>query len=94
MARKKNPLDEFLIQVGDNIRRERMRQGFTLEELGRDIELDKSNMHRIEMGRNITLVTLIKIAALLEVSPASLLPADLTIAAEDVERYVKQKKSA
>lgn len=64
-VRKKNPVDEFLVQVGDNIRRHRTRHGFTLEELGRDIGLDKSNMHRIEMGRNITLVTLLKIAATL-----------------------------
>jgi transcriptional regulator with XRE-family HTH domain len=92
MARKRNPVDEFLIQVGDNIRRARTRHGFTLEELGRDIGLDKSNMHRIEQGRNITLLTLMKIAAFLDVSPASLLPSDNMIASEDVEKYLRQRK--
>jgi transcriptional regulator with XRE-family HTH domain len=93
MARKRNPVDEFLVQVGDNIRRVRTRHGFTLEELGRDIGLDKSNMHRIEQGRNITLVTLLKIAAFLDVPPATLLPSDVTVASEDVERYVRAKKT-
>lgn len=94
MARKRNPVDEFLVEVGDNIRRIRTRQGFTLEELGRDIGLDKSNMHRIEQGRNITLLTLLKIAAFLGVSPATLLPSETLIASDDVEKYVRQKKSS
>ncbi len=94
MARKRNPVDDFLVEVGDNIRRIRTRQGFTLEELGRDIGLDKSNMHRIEQGRNITLLTLLKIAAFLEVSPATLLPSETMIASDDVEKYVKQKKTS
>jgi transcriptional regulator with XRE-family HTH domain len=94
MARKRNPVDDFLVEVGDNIRRIRTRQGFTLEELGRDIGLDKSNMHRIEQGRNITLLTLLKIAAFLEVSPATLLPSETMIASDDVEKYVRQKKTS
>lgn len=94
MARKKNPVDEFLIQVGDNIRRVRTRHGYTLEELGRDIGLDKSNMHRIEMGRNITLVTLLKISATLDVNPTDLLPSNVSIAADDVEKYIRLKRNS
>ena len=93
-ARKKNPVDEFLVQVGDNIRRHRTRLGFTLEEVGRDIGVDKSSMHRIEMGRNITLVTLIKVAATLNIAASELLEADFKVVAEDVGKYLKQKKSS
>jgi DNA-binding Xre family transcriptional regulator len=94
MARKQNPVDDFLVEVGDNIRRIRTRQGFTLEELGRDIGLDKSNMYRIEQGRNITLLTLMKIASFLGVSPNTLLPSETMIASEDIVKYVKKQKSS
>ena len=48
----------------------------------------------IEQGRNITLLTLLKIAAFLGVSPATLLPSETLIASDDVEKYVRQKKSS
>ncbi len=94
MARKSIPFEAFLVCIGNNIRRVRTGKGYTLDELGHDIGLDKSNLHHIEQGKNITVLTLLKIAAFLEVTPASLLESDITITAEEAEQYIKGKKKA
>lgn len=91
MKKRKDKVKDFLVQVGDNIRRSRVKRGLTLEALGDDIGLDKSNMFRIEQGKNITLVTLMKIAAFLDVHPSRLLQNTPDILMEDAEEYVKQK---
>ena len=88
--KKKNPVNVFLQQVGDNIRKERIKKGYTLAALGEDIGLDKSNMHKIEQGKNITLVTLLKIAAFLEIHPTKLLTQTSEITIQDVENYNSQ----
>lgn len=92
MAKKRNAFDEFLDSVGGNIHRIRMKKGHTLEQLGRSVGLDKSNMHRIEQGKNITLVTLLKISATLDVKPTELLKSDVAVTAADAEAFVKRKK--
>jgi transcriptional regulator with XRE-family HTH domain len=92
MAKRQDPTQEFLVAVGDKIRYYRRRKGFTLEALGEDIGLDKSNMHHIEAGKNITLLTLLKIALFLEVEPAKLLQTDTGLSLEDAEDYVVRRK--
>lgn len=62
----------FLI-LGETISYHRKKKKITLEQLGFDIGLDKSAMHHIEKGKPITLTTLIKIAAVLEIKITSLL---------------------
>jgi DNA-binding Xre family transcriptional regulator len=91
MASKRTAFDEILIAIGDNIRRYRTDRGYTLDQLGCDIGLDKSNMYRIEQGKNITLLTLIKIAAILEVTPDELLRSDIILKQEDAEAFMKSK---
>jgi transcriptional regulator with XRE-family HTH domain len=59
--------------LGETIAFERKKMGITLEQLGFDIGLDKSAMHHIENGKPITLTTLIKIAAVLNIKSSSLL---------------------
>lgn len=81
----KNQVQFFLKQIGDNIRKERLKKGFTLAGLGEDIGLDKSNMHKIEQGKNITLVTLIKISAYLEIHPIKLFQKTNEIGIKDIE---------
>src|SRR3954469_3421411 len=93
MAYKSNPTQEFLTAVGENIRYYRQKRGFTLEALGDDIGLDKGNMHKIEAGKNITVLTLLKISLFLEIDPAKLLDTDVNISFEDAEKYVAQKKN-
>jgi transcriptional regulator with XRE-family HTH domain len=80
-----NQVQLFLKQIGDNIRKERLKKGITLAGLGEDIGLDKSNMHKIEQGKNITLVTLIKIATYLEVHPIKLFQKTNEISLKDLE---------
>lgn len=93
MAKKKEAITQYLVLIGDNIRRWRNKRGYTLEELGRDIGLDKSNLHHIEQGKNITMVTLIKIAAFLEVKPSDLLDSKTIITPEEAESYIRKKRS-
>ena len=75
MAKKSNSTQGYLIAIGANIRNHRQKSGFTLEMLGDKIGLDKGNMHKIESGKNVTILTLIKIAELLDVAPGKLLEA-------------------
>jgi transcriptional regulator with XRE-family HTH domain len=82
----KNSVQLFLKQVGDNIRKERLKKGITLAGLGEDIGLDKSNMHKIEQGKNITLLTLLKIAAFLEVHPNKLFQNTKEINIKDIDK--------
>lgn len=93
MAYKSNPTQDFLKAIGENIRYYRQKRGFTLEALGDDIGLDKGNMHKIEAGKNITVLTLLKISLFLEVDPVKLLDTDVNISFEDAEKYVAQKKN-
>lgn len=92
MAYRSDPTRKFLEAVGANIRYYRQKRGLTLDALGDDIGLDKGNMHRIEMGKNITLRTLLKIALFLEVDPVKLLNTNVNIALQDAEQYIIQKK--
>jgi transcriptional regulator with XRE-family HTH domain len=92
MAYRQDPTQDFLVAVGDNIRYHRKKKGFTLEALGEDIGLDKSNMHHIEAGKNITLLTLLKIALFLDIDPAKLLQTNVNVTLEDAEEYVVRKR--
>jgi len=88
---KQDTIETFLEQVGDNIRRYRLKRGLTLEALGEDIGLDKSNMFRIEQGKNITLLTLLKVATFLDVHPSKLFNGTPDISMKDAEDYIRQK---
>jgi DNA-binding Xre family transcriptional regulator len=57
-----------------------------------DIGLDKSNTYRIEQGKNITLLTLLKISLFLDVPACELLKTDVEINIEDAEKYIANKK--
>lgn len=91
---KANNFEDVFISVGDNIRKARTKRGYTLDQLGCDIGLDKSNMFRIEQGKNITLLTLIKISAILEVSPSELLKVDFKLVQADAEKFMKLKEKS
>lgn len=93
MAKKReDSIEKFINSVGGRIQSTRLKKGLTLEALGEDIGLDKANMFRIEQGKNITLITLAKIAAKLEVNPATLLKDSGLILEEDAEQYITKKK--
>jgi transcriptional regulator with XRE-family HTH domain len=94
MAKSKNPTKDFLSAVGGNIRHYRQKQGLTLEQLGEDIGLDKGNVHRIEAGKNITLLTLLKIALFLKTDPLKLLGNKVKVSVGDAENLIAGKKRA
>lgn len=60
-------INECFKKIGENISCARKNKKMTLEQLGFDIGMDKSAMFHIEKGKPITLTTLIKIAAVLEI---------------------------
>jgi transcriptional regulator with XRE-family HTH domain len=90
MKKRKDTVQLFLETVGNNIRKERLKKGYTLAALGEDIGLDKANMHKIEQGKNITLITLAKISVFLEAPPYKFLHHSPDLLMEDAERYVRR----
>jgi transcriptional regulator with XRE-family HTH domain len=71
--------------LGSAIAFERKKKGITLEQLGLDIGLDKSAMHHIENGKPITLTTLIKIAAVLNLKVSTLLKKLPSLTKDDID---------
>lgn len=71
--------------LGSAIALERKKKGITLEQLGLDIGLDKSAMHHIENGKPITLTTLIKICAVLNIKTSNLLKALPYLTKDDID---------
>jgi DNA-binding Xre family transcriptional regulator len=72
----------------------RKARGFTLADLGDNIGLDKSNTHRLEQGKNITLTTLIKIAAFLGVHPKDIIEVPFEADFAQIEKVIADKKKA
>lgn len=67
-------MSNLYLQVGKNIRLYRKARKLTQEELGEYLQIDQSYLGRIERGDvNITLDTLEKISAALQVHPTQLL---------------------
>lgn len=84
--------NEFLSKVGEKVKLYRTKKQLTLQEFGEDIGLDKGNTQRLENGKNMTLLSLFKIAAILEVDPKDLLDFPLEFQIRDVEKFIQEKK--
>ncbi len=89
MAQKFNE-KAYLASIGAGIRALRMKKKMTLETFGDVVGLDKSNAYRIESGRNITLLTLEKIAQVFNISASKLL--DSAIDIKDLPKKPKEGK--
>jgi len=58
----------YLINIGKNITKYRKKRGYSSQELGDLIDMEKSNLIPIEKGRiNTTALTLLKIANALDI---------------------------
>lgn len=94
---RKKQLHPYVISLGNEIKRLRLYRKLTLEELGSEINLDASNMRKIEMGHNITLNTLLKLCVCLKVTPAKLFDKlDWDLTEDDIDslttpRIIKKK---
>lgn len=69
---KKMVKHPFLIALGAEIKRLRIRNKLSLEALGSEIGIDGSNLQKIELGHNITLSTLLKLCICLKTTPSQL----------------------
>lgn len=70
-----NNQKQILITIGDNIRKYRLKKGWSQEELAFECELHRTYIGSVERGeRNITVVNLIKIKEKLGVSLGDLYP--------------------
>ena len=85
---------QYLQDVGRRIKALRKERGFTLADLGENIGLDKSNTHRLEQGKNFTLLTLVKIAAFLDVHPKDILEVPFNTDFTHIEKVITEKKKA
>jgi transcriptional regulator with XRE-family HTH domain len=91
MAERSNTT-QYLHDVGKRIKSLRTERGYTLADLGENIGLDKSNTFRIEQGKNFTLLTLVKIAAFLNVHPKDILEVQFTTQFKHVENDIAEKR--
>jgi transcriptional regulator with XRE-family HTH domain len=67
--------NELVLLVGENIRKQRLAKKFSQEAFADYIGLDRSNYGAIERGqRNISVLTLARIAEALEIDVADLVP--------------------
>lgn len=69
---RKKPLHPYLVQLGAELRQLRNKKRLSLESVGAAIGLDASNMQKIELGKNLTLNTLLKLCICLEITPAKI----------------------
>lgn len=66
--------DPALVQIGEAVRRKRKELGLSQEVLAIDAGIDRSYMGGIERGEhNLTVMSLLRIAATLKVSPSQLM---------------------
>lgn len=67
--------EKIMVAFGRNLKRARMEKGLSLRELAHEADMSHFNIHEIEKGIvNPSMVTVVKLARALGVTPASLLP--------------------
>jgi transcriptional regulator with XRE-family HTH domain len=90
----KESLERFYKEVGNNVKRHRMRKKMTLEDLGFAVGLDRMNISRIEKGINITLATILKLSLALNVKPHVLLKINSPNQSFELDALVSQNKAS
>jgi transcriptional regulator with XRE-family HTH domain len=93
LATDKNKLDIFFKDLGSLIGKFRKEKKFSLEELGLQIGLDRSHMHRIESGQPITVRTIIKLSLALNKKPKDFFDINFDFENHELGGLVKSKKS-
>jgi transcriptional regulator with XRE-family HTH domain len=89
MATKQNKIQLYYSGVGSLIKKYRKDKKLTLEQLGFEVGLNKSDIHNIEKGKNITILTLLKIALVLEKDVAAFFDFKNPIKQEDLDSLIK-----
>lgn len=79
-------LENFYAGLGQRIREERIRHGLTQKDLADKVDLTRTSVTNIELGRQKLLVhTLIEIAEALDLDPGTLLPQESSQEGHDLE---------
>lgn len=84
---------KFYKQVGANIRGLRLNKGFSQEQLGLECGLTRMNISDIELGKNITTETILKLALALGVNPAEIIEFDTKVGKNDLESLVNNNRT-
>ena len=93
MAGKIDKLDLFFKDLGILIAKYRKEKQFSLEELGLQIGIDRSAMHRIENGKPITVTTIIKLCIALNKKPKDFFEINFDFKSHELGSLVNSKKS-
>lgn len=93
MESLRNPPNDFVRLVGENIRNYRIKQGFSLEALGLEVGSTRWDIYRIEKGRNITLTTLRKLSIALDAPTGQLVTVDCLSSKEELEMLINASKA-
>jgi transcriptional regulator with XRE-family HTH domain len=93
LAENKNKLELYFKNLGSLIAKFRKEKNFSLEELGMQIGLDRSAMHRIENGKPITVTTIIKLSLALSKTPIDFFDIDFDFNSQELGSLIKSKKS-
>lgn len=93
MAENKDKLERYFKDLGALIAKFRKEKGFSLEELGLQIGLDRSAMHRTENGKPMTVTTIIKLCLALDKEPKDFFTVNFDFKSHELGGLVKSKKS-
>lgn len=91
---KRDILMDFMVGIGENVRKQRLAKKITMEALGKELGVEKTNINRIEAGYNITVTTILKLALALDIEPYKLLQVDLIKDEKDLEKMVNINKAS
>ncbi len=80
------------MHIGAKIKSKRLKVGLTLEQLAYEIGTQKSEIFLIEQGKNITVLTLIKITTVLNIHLKDLFDFEYNVTINDIDKIVQKKQ--
>lgn len=89
---KKINISDVYFKLGKTIKINSFKCGLTLEQLANEIGVQKSDIFSIEKGRNITTLTLIKIATVLNIHLKNLFGFEYNVTLNDIDKLVQKKQ--
>ncbi|MFN7910671.1 MAG: helix-turn-helix domain-containing protein [Bacteroidota bacterium] len=89
----KTKIVSFQVELGKRIKEHRLKTGLTLEQLGYEVGLEKGDVHKIERGKNITVLTALKLSIAMGIHIQDLFQIKYNITLDDLDLLVKSKKN-
>lgn len=91
---KRDIQQEFLAEIGRNIKAIRKSKKMTMEDLGLECGLNKAKIHRIEAGYNITLTTILKLSIALNIQPGEIFKTKFDYSTNDLDKLVSNNRNS